>query len=108
MILLIDQRKALTMLENSSKNQENLDASHIGLKDPVSPVNVGNPQSKLVIHNKNKPEEEIDALKLEAQLSAPECYMNCEFSTVNKKFDSFSQCLIKNAIVANEIMKINI
>ena len=52
------------MLENSSKNQENLDASHIGLKDPVSPVNVGNAQPKLVIHNKNKPEEEIDALKL--------------------------------------------
>ena len=86
------------ILENSSKNQANLDASKISLKDPVPPVNVETPQPKPVIHNKNKPEEEINALKLEVQLSALKSYMNCELSTMNNKLDSLSQCVIKNAI----------
>ena len=85
------------ILENSSKNQGNVDAGQIGLKDHVPPVNVETLQPKLVIHNKNKPEQEINALKLEAQLSALKNYMNCELSTMNNKLDSFSQCLIQNA-----------
>ena len=58
------------ILENLSKNQANLDASQVSLKDPVSSVNVETPQPKHVIQNKNKSEEEMNALKLEAQLSA--------------------------------------
>ena len=58
------------ILENLSKNQANLDASQVSLKDPVSSVNVETPQPKHVIQNKNKLEEEMNALKLEAQLSA--------------------------------------
>ena len=67
-----------TVLENSSKNQANLDANQISLKDPIPLNNVEIPQPKHVIQNKNKPEEEINALKLEAQLSALKSYMNCE------------------------------
>ena len=50
------------------KNQANLDAGQVGLKDPVPLVNLETPQPKPVIHKKNKPEEEINALKLETQL----------------------------------------
>ena len=85
------------ILENSSKNQANLDAIRMSLKDPVPRVNIETPQSKHVIQNKNKPEEEIYALKFEAQLSPLKSYMNCELSTINNKLDAFSQCLIKNA-----------
>ena len=85
------------ILENSSKNQANLDAIQISLKDPVPRVNIETRQSKHVIQNKNKPEEEINALKFEAQLSALKSYMNWELSTMNNKLDAFSQCLIKNA-----------
>ena len=48
-------------LENSSKNQANLDASQISLKDRVPPVNVA-------IQVEKKQEVEINALKFEAQL----------------------------------------
>ena len=78
------------ILENS-KNQVNLDASQISLKDPVLPVNVETPQLKHVIQNKNKPEEEINTLKLEAQISALRSYMKCELSAMNYK------CLLKSA-----------
>ena len=55
------------VLESTSKNQVNLHASQIRPCNP--PVNVEAPQPKHVIHNKNKREEEINTLKLEAQLS---------------------------------------
>ena len=92
------EKKANTsnILENSSKNQANLDASQISLKNPVPSVNVEFPQPKHVIQNKNRLEE-INALKLEAQLSALKSYINSELSTMNNKLDSFSQHLIKNA-----------
>ena len=85
------------ILENSSKKQANLDAIQISLKDPVPRVNNETPQSKHVIQNKNKPEEEINALKFEAQLSPLKTYINCELSTMKSKLDGLSQCLIKNA-----------
>ena len=85
------------MLKNSSKNQANLDASQISLKNHVPPVNAETPQSKYVIQSKTKPKEEINALKFRAQLSVLKSYMSCELSTMNNKLDSFSQCLIKNA-----------
>ena len=52
------------ILENSSKNQANLDSSQISLKEPVPPDNVETPQPKHVIHNKSKPADEISALTL--------------------------------------------
>ena len=60
----------------------------------MASVNVETPQTKHVIQNKEKPEEEINALKLKAQLSALKSNMNCELSTMN---NSFSHCHIKNA-----------
>ena len=56
------------IFENFSRNQANLDASQISLKDPLTLVNVETPPPEHVIHNKNKPEEENNILKLEAQL----------------------------------------
>ena len=76
--------------ENSSKNQANLDASQISLKDRVPPVNVA-------IQVEKKREVEINALKFEAQLWVLESYINCDLSAMNNKLDFFSQCLLKNA-----------
>ena len=81
-----------------------LDASQIHLKDLVSPLNAKTPQPKHIIHNENKPEEEINTLKLEAQSTALKSYLNSELSTINSKSDSFSHCLIKME-VAIQIMK---
>ena len=76
--------------ENSSKNQANLDASQISLKDRVPPVNVA-------IQDEKKREVEINALRFEAQLWVLESYINCDLSAMNNKLDFFSQCLLKNA-----------
>ena len=84
-----------------------LDASQISLKDLVSPLNVKTPQPKHNINNENKPEEEVNTSKLEAQSTALKTYMNCELSTIYNKSDPFSHCLIK-VQVAIQIMKIKI
>ena len=84
-----------------------LDASQISLKDLVSPLNAKTPQPKHIIHNENKPEEETNTLKLEAQSTAVKSYMNSQLSTINNKSDSFSHCLIKME-VATQIMKMKI
>ena len=94
------------ILENSSKSQANLDASQINLKDPVPPGNAKTPQPKHIIYNKSKLKEVINKLKLETQLSTLKNYMNCELSTMNNKFDTFSQCLIKNASCQSNKIKI--
>ena len=45
------------IIRNSFKNQANLDASHISLKDFIPSVIVKTLQPKNVVHNKSKPEE---------------------------------------------------
>ena len=47
------------IIRNSFKNQTNLDASQINLKDFIPPVIVETLQPKHVVHNKRKPEEEM-------------------------------------------------